>query len=133
MTTKTARTGGTARCASQRHAQRVVIVGDCTSIVRIAYQFRHYGWEVYTTATNDNLYLVLRRVRPQVVVFSEGAGAVSGYLACAKVLQFQPHLKVLIVGTERTLQRERLARFVGGVFATPTDDLRQLLPEFAGC
>lgn len=133
MTTKTSRTGGTARCASQRRAQRVVIVGDFTGVRRIACQFRHFGWDVYTAATGDNFYLALGKLRPQVVVFSEGAGDESGYLACVKVLQTQPQLKVVVVGTERTPQRERLARFVGGVFATPTDDLRQLLPEFAGC
>jgi DNA-binding response OmpR family regulator len=110
-----------------------MIAGDFIGVRRLAQQFRHFGWEVYTATTDDDLYLGLRRFRPQVVVFPELARDESGYLACAKVLQSQPHLRVIVVGTQRSPQRERLARFVGGVYATATDDLRQLLPEFTEC
>ena len=64
---------------------------------------------------------------PHAVLLPEAGGDESGYLACAKLLQTAPALKVVVVGTARTPARERFAAFVGAGFATEADGVTQLV------
>ena len=64
---------------------------------------------------------------PHAILLLEDAGDESGYLACAKLRQTLPELKVVVVGEERTPQRERFAEFVGAAFATEDDGVTKLV------
>ncbi|MCS6863931.1 MAG: hypothetical protein RMJ56_02505 [Gemmataceae bacterium] len=94
---------------------------------RMAKRLRHRGWEVHIVGPEHDVDQAISELHPHVVVFPESQGDESGYLACAKMLQSWPFLRVIVVGAERTPQQERFARFVGGVYATVSDDLHSLL------
>ena len=64
---------------------------------------------------------------PHAVLLPERGGDESGYLACVKLLQTQPALKVIVIGDVRTPARERLAAFVGAGFVTEADGVAQLV------
>jgi hypothetical protein len=57
----------------------------------------------------------------------EDAGDESGYLACAKLLQSRPELKVVLVGPARTPKSERFAEFVGASFVSEADGVSELV------
>lgn len=104
-----------------RAAKRVVLAGRFTLGAKVAEQFRTLGWEVFTVATDHDVHAAAAETAPHAVLILEDAGDESGYLACAKLLQTRPELKVVVVGAERTPERERLAEFVGASFVTEAD------------
>ena len=120
------------RCAGlptppKRSARRVVLAGRFKLGVKVADQFRKLGWEVFTVTTDHDVHAAAAETDPHAILLLEDAGDESGYLACAKLLQTQPNLKVVVVGTERTPQRERFAEFVGASFVTEADGVSELV------
>jgi hypothetical protein len=116
----------TATLRPPRASRRVVLVGRFKLGAKVADRFRKLGWEVHTVAGEHDLHAAAARTDPHAIVLLEDAGAESGYLACAKLRQTQPELKVVVVGPEWSLRRERFAEFVGATFATE-DDVDELV------
>jgi CheY-like chemotaxis protein len=107
--------------SAPRSAKRVVLVGRFKLGAKVAERFRKLGWEVHTVTSDHDVHAAAAETSPHAVLLPEDAGNESGYLACAKLRQRQPDLKVVVVGTEWTPQRERFAEFVGAAFATEDD------------
>jgi hypothetical protein len=105
----------------KRLARRVVLAGRFKLGPKVAEQFRKLGWEVHTLPDDSDVHAAAAETDPHAILLLEDAGDESGYLACAKLRQTQPKLKVVVVGTERTPKRERFAEFVGASFATEAD------------
>lgn len=101
----------------RRAAKRVILAGRFRAAGRVAEQLRKHGWEVLAAGDRD-LHTATAETDPHAVLVSEDAGHESGYLATAKLLLARPDLKVAVVGTERTPERERFADFVGATFLT---------------
>ena len=121
----------TATLAPERAAKRVVLAGRFTLGAKVAEQFRTLGWEVFTVTTDHDVHAAAAETAPHAVLLLEDAGDESGYLACAKLLQTQPELKVVVVGEERTPERERFAEFVGASFVTEDDGVNELVNAVA--
>jgi len=117
----------TAIITPRRTAKRVVLAGRFKLGAKVADQFRKLGWEVHTVTTEHDVHAAAAETNPHAIVLPEAAGAESGYLACAKLLQTQPELKVVVVGAERTPKHERLAEFVGASFVTEEDGVDELV------
>ena len=109
-----------------RALRRVVLVGCFKLGAKVADRFRKLGWEVHTVADEHDVYAAAARTDPHAIVLLEDAGTESGYLACVKLRQTQPDLKVVVVGPEWSPLRERFAEFVGATFATE-DDVDELV------
>jgi DNA-binding response OmpR family regulator len=93
---------------------------------KVADRFRKLGWDVRTVTSDADVHAAAAETDPHALVLLEEAGEESGYLACAKLRRTQPDMKVVVVGTEWTPERERFAEFVGGTFATE-DDMDELV------
>ena len=116
--------GSTCRIATlppPRAARRVVLVGRFKLGAKVAERFRKLGWEVHTVADEYDAHAAAARTDPHAILLLEDAGGESGYLACVKLRQTLPRLKVVVVGPEWSVQRERFAEFVGATFATDGD------------
>ena len=111
----------TATLTPKRSRRRVVLAGRFALGATVADQFRKLGWEVITVTSDHDVHAAAAEVDPHAVLLPEDAGDESGYLACAKLLRSLPDLKVVVVGEERTAERERFAEFVGASFAAETD------------
>ena len=98
---------------------------------KVADQFRKMGWEVFIVSAARDIHAAAVETDPHAVLIPEVTGDESGYLACAKLLQTLPELKVVVVGTERTAKRERFAEFVGASFVTESDGVCKLLNAVA--
>ena len=72
-----------------------------------------------------------RRSRSAVLLPAE-TGAESGHLIAAKLKKAKPKLKVVLVGTERTPEAERFAKFVGATFAVESDGAGRVVAGIAG-
>jgi DNA-binding response OmpR family regulator len=99
----------------------VVLAGGFKLGTQVADHFRELGWEVFTVTTEHDVHAAAAETNPHAILLPEDAGDESGYLACAKLLQTQPELKVVVVGAERTAKNERFAKFVGAKFATESE------------
>lgn len=108
----------TAILPDPRAAKRVVLAGRFKLAAKVTEQFRKLGWEVHTVPGEVDVHAAVVETDPHAILLLEDTGTESGYLACAKLLQTQPDLKVVVVGEEWTPQRERFAEFVGATFAT---------------
>jgi len=108
-------------------AKRVVLAGRFALGSTVADQFRKLGWEVFTVTADHDVHAAAAETNPHAVLLPEVAGDESGYLACAKLRQTLPELKVVVVGNERTAVRERLAKFVGASFVTEADGVCKLI------
>lgn len=117
----------TATLTPKRAAKRVILAGRFALGAKVADQFRKQGWEVITVTTDHDVHAAVAETDPHAVLLLEDAGDESGYLACAKLLQSLPELKVVLVGAERTPERERLAEFVGASFVTEADGVSELV------
>src|SRR5438093_2477637 len=111
----------TATLTPTRAAKRVVLAGRFKLGAKVAERFRKLGWEVFTVTTDHDVHAAAAETDPHAILLPEDAGDESGYLACAKLRQTQPDLKVVVVGAERTPERERFAEFVGASFVTEAD------------
>jgi biotin carboxylase len=120
--------GSLCQFASPRALKRVVLAGRFKLGAKVAERFRKLGWEVHTITSDHDVHAAAAETEPHAVLLLEdpGTGAESGYLACAKLRQMQPDLKVVVVGPEWTPERERFAEFVGATFATE-DDVDELV------
>lgn len=105
----------------KRPARRVVLAGRFKMGTKVADQFRKSGWEVITVTSDHDVHAAAAEADPHAVLVLENGAGESGYLACAKLLQTQPDLQVVVVGEEWTPARERFAEFVGATFATQDD------------
>jgi DNA-binding NarL/FixJ family response regulator len=105
----------------KRATRRVVLAGRFAHGATLAEQFRKRGWEVVTVAADHDVHAAAAEVVPHAVLVPEAAGDESGYLACAKLRQTRPGLKVVVVAEERTAERERFAEFVGAALAAESD------------
>ncbi|MCI0703655.1 MAG: hypothetical protein L0241_21460 [Planctomycetia bacterium] len=110
-----------------RAAKRVVLAGGFAFGSTVADQFRKLGWEVFTVPAEHDIHATAAETNPHAVLLPEMAGDESGYLACAKLRQTLPEVKVVVVGNERTGARERLAKFVGASFVTEADGVCKLV------
>ncbi|MBN9117985.1 MAG: response regulator transcription factor [Planctomycetes bacterium] len=117
----------TATLAPKRAAKRVILAGRFRLGTKVAEQFRKLGWEVVAVTTDHDVHAAAAETEPHAVLLPESAGEESGYLACAKLLRTQPELKVVVVGAERTPERERFAEFVGASFVTEADGVSELV------
>ena len=117
----------TATLAPKRAAKRVVLAGRFKLGAKVADQFRKLGWEVFTVTIDHDVHAAAAETDPHAILLLEDAGNESGYLACAKLLQTLPELKVVVVGEERTPERERFAEFVGAAFVTEDDGVSELV------
>jgi hypothetical protein len=121
----------TATLTPRRTAKRVVLAGRFRLGAKVADHFRKIGWEVFTVTTEHDVHAAAAETNPHAVILPEDAGDESGYLACAKLLQSQPELKVVVIGPVRTEKSERLAEFVGATFATEDDGVNELVNAVA--
>lgn len=111
------KTNSTATLPPRRAAKRVVLAGRFRAAGRVAEQLRKHGWEVH--AAGDRCpHEAAVATNAHAVLVSEDAGHESGFLASAKLLLARPDLKVAVIGTESTPERERLAEFVGALYLT---------------
>lgn len=117
----------TATLPPRRTAKRVVLAGRFKLGAKVADQFRKLGWEVHTVTTEHDVHAAAAETNPHAILLPEVAGDESGYLACAKLLITQPKLKVVVVGTERTLKQEQFADFVGASFVTEDDGVNEVV------
>lgn len=117
----------TAVRSPKRTAKRVVLAGRIALGAKVAEQFRTLGWEVHTVAPGCDVHAAAAETEPHAVLLQEAAGDESGYLTCAKLRRTQPNLKVIVIGAERTANREKFAAFVGAGFATETDGANALV------
>jgi hypothetical protein len=113
--------------SSGRTARRVVLAGRFRLGAKVADHLRKLGWEVFTVTTVHDIHAAAAETNPHAILLLEDAGDESGYLACAKLRYTLPNLKVVVVGEERTPQRERFAEFVGASFATEADGVCELV------
>src|SRR5436305_3124807 len=90
----------------KRTAKRVVLAGRFKLGAKVAERFRTLGWEVFTVTTDHDVHAAAAETDPHAILLLEDAGDESGYLACAKLRQTLPELKVVVVGEERTPERE---------------------------
>src|SRR5438128_1952123 len=116
-----------ATLSPRRTARRVVLAGRFRLGAKVADQLRKLGWEVYTVATDHDVHAAAAETNPHAILLPEVAGDESGYLACAKLLQTRPKMKVVVVGSERTPQRERFAEFVGATFVTEDEGVGEMV------
>ena len=105
-----------------RSARRVVLAVWVRFRSKVAEMFHKHGWEVFMMG-DGGVHAITAETEPQVVVLPEDAGDESGYLTCAKLRLVRPELRLVIVGAERTPERERFAEFVGATFATAPDEI----------
>lgn len=117
----------TATLKPKRVARRVVLAGRFKLGAKVADNLRRLGWEVHTVTTEHDVHAAAAETDPHAILLPEVAGDESGYLAAVKLRQTQPDLKVVVVGTERTPQRERFAEFVGASFVTEADGVNELV------
>ncbi|MBP3956647.1 hypothetical protein J8F10_15340 [Gemmata sp. G18] len=110
----------TATLAPQRSAKRVVLAGRFALGAKVADHFRKLGWEVHTVTADHDVHAAAAETDPHAILIPE-TGSESGYLACVKLRQTLPDLKVVVVGAERTAGREKFAEFVGAKFVTEAD------------
>ena len=113
-----------------RAARRVVLAGRFKLGANVAERFRKLGWEVHTVTGEHDIHAAAAETDPHAILLLEDTGPESGYLACAKLRQTLPELKVVVVGSEWTLERERFAEFVGATFVTE-DDVDELVNAVA--
>ncbi|AMV28997.1 hypothetical protein VT84_31675 [Gemmata sp. SH-PL17] len=111
----------TATLTPQRAAKRVVLAGRFALGANVADHFRKLGWEVHTVNADHDVHATAAETDPHAVLLPENTGEESGYLACVKLRQTLPDLKVVVVGSERTAGREKFAEFVGAKFVTEAD------------
>jgi hypothetical protein len=111
---------------------RAVVVGNSLFAANAADQFRKLGWDVCTIANSDDLAAAVLAKKPNAVVLPDVTGAESGHLIAAKLKKARPKLKVVLVGTERTLEAERFAKFVGAAFAVESDGACRVVAGIAG-
>jgi hypothetical protein len=104
-----------------RAERRVVLAGRFKLGAKVVERFRKLGWEVHTVTSDHDVHAAAIQTDPHAVLLLEDAGIESGYLACAKLRQTQPDLKVVVVGAEWSPKRERFAEFVGATFALDGD------------
>lgn len=121
------KTRSSATLCPKRPAKRVVLAGRFALTAKLADRFRALGWEVHTVAADHDVHAAAAETDPHAVLLPERAGDESGYLACAKLLQTYPELRVVVVGAVRTPLRERLAEFVGAEFVAETDGVSELV------
>jgi hypothetical protein len=117
----------TATRTPRRSARRVVLAGRFPLGAKAADQLRKLGWEVLTVAPGRDLHEAAAEAEPHAMLVPEDAGDESGYLACAKLLQSRPELKVVLVGPQRSDRSERFAEFVGAEFVAETDGVSELV------
>src|SRR5262245_28636177 len=101
---------------AKRTAPRLVLGGRAFAS-RLAGHLRDLGWDVHTAADAAEVRDLVQRKKPYAVLLPIDFGGESGYLTCAKLRQALPRVKVVLVGSEKTTEAERFARFVGAVFA----------------
>jgi DNA-binding response OmpR family regulator len=99
----------------------MVLAGRFELGARVAERFRKLGWDVRTVTSAHDVHAAAAETDPHAVLLREDAGAESGYLACVKLRHTQPELKVVVVGSDWTPERERFAEFVGATFTTEAD------------
>ncbi|MFM8273197.1 MAG: hypothetical protein ACKODX_12845 [Gemmata sp.] len=104
----------------RRPGKRVVLAALLALSAKTADHVRNLGWEVRTVADRD-IRAAAAATEPNIVLLPEAAGDESGFLAGAKLLATLPHLKVIVLGANRTGTNERFAEFVGAEYATETD------------
>ena len=105
----------------------VVLGGRFELAAKLAEQLRARGWEVHTVPAGCDVHATATATDAHAVLVPEAGGDESGYLACAKLRRTLPHLKVGVVGSERTAKREALALFVGAGFVTEADGVNGLV------
>lgn len=115
-----------ATLAPRRTARRVVLAGRFKLGAKVADHFRKLGWEVFTIGM-EQVHAAAAETSPHAILLTEDAGGESGYLACAKLLQSQPKLRVVVVGATRTAKSERFAEFVGASFVTEDEGVQELV------
>lgn len=118
--------GPCATLTPKRAARRVVLAGRFALAAALAEHFHKHGWDVRRVADGD-VYAAAAEADPHALLLPEAGGDESGYLACAKLLQTAPALKVIVIGAARTPARERFAAFVGAGFVTEADGVARLV------
>ena len=80
-------------------AKRVVLAGPVRAGAKVAEQFRTLGLGGLTRRHRPRRPRGRRaETDPHAILLPEDAGDESGYLACAKLRQSQPRLKVVVIG-----------------------------------
>jgi len=108
------------------------VVGNSVFAANAADQFRKLGWDVCTIAKSDDVAAAVLAKKPSAVILPAETDVESGHLIAAKLKKAKPKLKVALVGTERTLEAERFARFVGASFAVESDGAFRVVSGIAG-
>jgi hypothetical protein len=111
---------------------RAVVVGNSLFAANAADQFRKLGWDVCTIVKGDDLASAVLAKKPSAVILPAETGAESGNLIAAKLKKAKPKLRVVLIGTERTLEAERFAKFVGASFAVEEDGASRVVAGIAG-
>jgi hypothetical protein len=105
---------------------RLVVAGAIGFAGRAEDQLQMLGWEVVNVSSADAVRAALTR-KPTAMLLPDETGAETGYLIAAKVLEARRKMKVVVVGTTRTTQAERFAKFIGAGFVAESDGVCKLL------
>ncbi len=127
MSTFSSKGQKTAIITPKRTAKRIVLAGRFPFAMKVAELFRKLGWEVHTVTTEDDVHAAVAETIPHAIVLPEDAGDESGYLACAKIRQTRPELKLVVIGIEHSETRARFAEFVGAEYLTEADGAQTII------
>jgi len=117
-----------------RFRRRVVLAHpDPAYASLIGRQLRLLGWDVYQAADGPEVRRMARVLGPAAVVLAAELGNESGWLTCAKLIQEQPGLRVLLVSGQPTPANRRFSRFVGAAgLVSQTDGIPALIDAVYG-
>jgi hypothetical protein len=124
--------GSSCGAATVARKPRAVVVGNSLFAANAADQFRKLGWDVCTIAKSDDLTGAVLAKKPSAVILPAEAGTESGHLIAAKLKKAKPKLKVVLVGSEHTLEAERFAKFVGASFALESEGAQRAVAGITG-
>jgi hypothetical protein len=124
--------GSSCGTATVARKPRAVVVGNSLFAANAADQFRKLGWDVCTISKSNDVASAVLAKKPSAVILPAETDVESGHLIAAKLRKAKPKLKVALVGTERTLEAERFARFVGASFAVEADGAFRVVAGIAG-
>jgi len=93
--------------------------------------FRHLGWDVYPARSGLEVRRLASLLQAQLVVLGEPLPDESSFLTCAKLIQDQPHLKVVLICSQSTSRTHDLAAFVGAAALCSDREGADLLRQLA--
>jgi DNA-binding NtrC family response regulator len=120
--------------ARGRNAQHMILgVGETPYAKAAEAHFSSQGWDVSVAKTAKDARKMALRINAAVVVLAADLGPESGWLSSVKLTRSRPNTRVILVGTQRTAELERFAKFAGAAaFVAETEGVCRLVKAVAG-